>query len=129
VVHGLLFAGTVTVVTKLGPAYHAASSCQRTSAIVLLAISLLAFIVSVAYLLWAMSPYRPTGVEEKVRDKYKRVFFPLRSDLKLAAPFEPWRERITELQPKDILDELTAEALKLADVLHTESTRASIGYR
>jgi hypothetical protein len=129
VVHGLLFAGILTVVSKLGSTYENATTWQQIAGLVALAIGLAAFLVSVAYLLRAIRPYRPERLEDKLEGRFKRVFFPLENDLKTKDPLGDWRARVDALDFDDILDELTAEVLKLAEVLRFESSRARIGYR
>jgi hypothetical protein len=129
VVNGLLFTGVVTVLTRLEGIYTAAQPWQHWAGGVLLAVSLVNFTASVAYLLGAMKPYRPKQLEKTMDGKYPRVFFPRPDDLEGDDPFGPWRERIDGLQRSGVLDELTAELLKLADILHTESKRASKGYK
>jgi hypothetical protein len=129
VVNGLLFTGVVTVLTRLEGIYTAAQPWQRWAGGALLAVSLVNFAASVSYLLWAMKPYRPEAIEKKMEGLYPRVFFPRSDDLEGDDPFGPWRERVDGLRRSDVLDELTAETLKLADILHTESKRASQGYK
>lgn len=143
VVNGLLFTGVVTVLTHTEGVYSAAQAWQRSVGALLLALTTVLFVASVGYLLWAMKPYRPTEIEKKMTGCYPRVFFPRPDDITsevadgthpwrkpvyVADPFHPWRERVSSLQRATILDELTAELLKLADILHTESRRASKGY-
>ncbi len=130
VVNGLLMTSVVTVATRSEHVYKKASDLERGIGVGLLGVALLAFLVSVGWLLWAMKPYRPEKLEEGLAGKYPRVFFPTEKDLKIEAPalFAGWRERVDALEPASILDELTVEILKLADILKTESNRAKWGY-
>jgi len=128
VVNGLLLTSAVTVVTHTDRIYKKAEPWAHTAGVVLLALALIMFIASVGYLLSAMSPYRPKALEKKLAQRYPRVFFPLPDDLEEADPFESWRRRVGGLQRETILDELTAEVLKLADILHMESNCAKKGY-
>jgi hypothetical protein len=136
VVNGLLLTSVVTVVTHTEHIYKKAHS-SRDAGIVLLSLALAAFIASVGWLLWAMKPYRPKGIANKIQEdvdksdhagRYQRVFFPVKEDLKAETPFTKWRGRIELLELDGIVDELTAEILKLADILRTESDRAKWGY-
>ena len=129
VVHGLLFAGILTIVSKLGSTYRDATTWQQDIGLALLGVALAAFLISVGYLLMSLRPYRPTDLEKKMECRYKRVFFPREDDLNLDRPFEAWRDRVNELdKPDDILDTLTAEILKLGKILDFESAKAKVGY-
>lgn len=128
VVNGLLLTSAVAVVTHTDSIYKKAEPWAHTLGLALLALALVMFIASVGYLLSAMSPYRPETLEKKLDGRYPRVFFPLPDDLEQADPFGSWRGRVGGLQRETILDELTAEVLKLADILHMESDCAKKGY-
>ena len=128
VVNGLLLTSVVTVVTHTEGIYKKAGSWAHTLGVVLLALALVTFVASVGYLLSAMSPYRPKTLEAKIKGRYPRVFFPLPGDIEEDDPFGTWRTRVGELREETILDELTAEVLKLADILHMESEHAKKGY-
>jgi hypothetical protein len=128
VVNGLLLTSVVTVVTRAGATYKKAHAWEHDLGIGMLIVALVTFLASVGWLLRAMKPYRPTELEKKIKDRYPRVFFPTELDLQIETPFTTWRARVEELQPATIFDEMTAEILKLADILHTESKRASKGY-
>jgi len=129
VVHGLLFAGILNVVTKLDHAYGQASHRERILGVVLLGVTLAAFLCSILLLLLAVSPYRPKKLETRIGPFYPHVFFPVRSLFRGSTPHESLRQRVASLDEDAILDELTAEVLKLADILAYESDRAKWGYR
>jgi hypothetical protein len=129
VVHGLLFAGILSVVDKLDHAYRAATHLERILGVAFLGIALAAFLCSIWLLLSAVSPYRPKTLEEKISGSYPHVFFPVRGLFKGSTPHKTMRQRIESLDENTILDELIAEVLKLADILAYESDRAKWGYR
>lgn len=60
VVHGLLFAGTVSVVSKLGDVWRDASNATQTVAAISLAIAAVMLVLSIAVLLWALFPHSPS---------------------------------------------------------------------
>jgi hypothetical protein len=76
VVHGLLFAGVTSVVTKLGSIYVRAASTEQRVGMALLLVAFGVFLGSVAALLLAVSPYRPLAVHQDLEHEYQGVFFP-----------------------------------------------------
>lgn len=128
IVHGLLFAGVVTIVSRLGPVYEHAKTWQRITGTVPLAIALGAFLISIWYLLRALRPYHDEELDQKLKSKYKRVFFPLPKDLDQPDPLSAWRECLDQLDFEDTLDTLTAEVLKLGAILRWESSKTGSGY-
>lgn len=128
IVHGLLFAGILSVVARLDGAYRTSTHAERALGVLFLAVVLAAFLCSIWALLSAGSPYRPQKLERRMRNSYRQVFFPPRSLLRSATPHSSMRRQVQLLTDERILDELIAEVLKLADILAYESDRTKWGY-
>jgi hypothetical protein len=136
VVHGLLFAGTTTVITRLGPIYPQASDFERWLGRGLLAVAILSFLTSVSFLLRANSPRIEPALLEALKPRHQRVFFPdLAGRSKRNAV--PAEQRFDELSARtrglatsqDVFDEMVAEIV-LLDAIHSyESRYTDRGYR
>ncbi len=131
IVHGLLFTGILTILGKTGSTYAHATAAERVVAFALLVAALACFLVSVGYLIRAISPYRPQTTEAELVGRYPRAFFPILDELRSEGQlFDVLRARVDELKlPERTYDELAAEMLKLADILRFESGHAGRGYR
>ena len=127
IVHGLIFTGLLGLLSTLGDVYQRADSLQRVLAIGLLAGALVAFLVSIYFILRALLPYRPVKVEAALGDECRGVFFPLRF-LQHANPYAPFAEVLGQLERSGITGELACERLKLADILRYESGNTRRGY-
>jgi len=131
IVHGLLFTGVLTILTKTGSVYRHATTPERAVALGLLAAALAFFLLSVRALTRALSPYRPVATEGELAGRYPKVFFPLLDELRAEGQlFSVFRGRVDQLaEPERVYDDLAAETLKLADILRFESRHAERGYR
>jgi hypothetical protein len=132
IVHGLLFTGLITLLVDLGGVYQSASEAQQISGLGFLFASLVAFVISIYFILGALLPYHPDELERQLRskypDKYKEVFFPVA----LLDTEDPYGALLMRLDGLDddaaITYELAAERIKLADILRHESTQTRWGY-
>jgi hypothetical protein len=129
VVHGLILAGIVTLVSQVGDVYRNATSAEKTVGISFLGLAFAAFLVSVMYLLAAVSPYRPTELERRIRQQYAGVFFPTADLLSRGDPHAELAHRLASMREDDLFNELIAETLKLADILKHESKQTQRGYQ
>jgi hypothetical protein len=129
VVHGLMLAGITTLVSQVGDVYNMASSAERIVGVSFLGLAFAAFLISVMYLLAAVSPYRPTKLEGRIRGHYKEVFFPTADILSAPDPHTEMANRLASMREDNELNELIAETLKLADILTHESRQTKGGYR
>jgi NADH:ubiquinone oxidoreductase subunit 3 (subunit A) len=129
IVHGLVFTGLIELLVNLGGVYHKASDAQRVIALIFLFLVLIAFLISIYYILRALLPYRPQRTEEALGDHCREVFFPLKV-LDERDPFASFARRMEELRGEEgIARELAAERLKLADILRYESQNTRRGYQ
>jgi hypothetical protein len=129
IVHGLLFAGIVSIAGNLGDAFQEADRFDRVVMTVCLAVALAAFLVSVGMLLWAIRPYRPPSALYRVDDEHPGAFFPVFG--KRAGGDQMVAEiktRVERLTAETAVNELSLEVVKLADILSHESNHARHGY-
>jgi hypothetical protein len=137
VVHGLLFTGVLTVAKEVGPVYEAASRGARSLVIAFVALALTMFLVSVFSLMLAAVPYRPKRVAHDISHEYLGVFFPQQDALRKRGSGESDGVRqlrgmdalVAELDRRNAIRELSAEVVKLADVLAYEGRWTKRGYR
>lgn len=129
IVHGLIFTGLITLLVQLGGVYERAGDATQAIAVLLLCATLIAFLVSIFFVLRALLPYRPNELERKMQGRYARVFFPLwlLSDPQ-GDPHGAMLDLVGQLDDLDITAELVAERLKLADILRYESGNTQRGY-
>jgi hypothetical protein len=131
VVHGLLFAGVLTVVANLGGVVDDASIVATAAGVAALLVALGAFVVSIINIAIAAAPYQPRGVATAISGEYKHVFFPLPDEL-----VDPPRNQHAVLldQLKQVNDEeqvarvYVAEQVKLADIRQVQARRAERGF-
>ncbi len=129
VLHGLVFAGITTLLTKLTGAYEHASTLERVIALGALGATFASFLGSALFLVAAVSPYRPRKLDARLEGRYLRVFFPVGDLLDAANPHGEMCRRLDGMGEVGVRDELAAEVLKLADILNHESTQTKWGYR
>jgi NADH:ubiquinone oxidoreductase subunit 3 (subunit A) len=129
IVHGLVFTGLTELLVNLGGVYHRASEAQRVIGLIFLFLVLIAFLISIYYILRALLPYRPEKVEKALGENCREVFFPLRI-LDEPDPYASFAGRMEELRGEEgIWRELASERLKLADILRYESNNTRRGYQ
>lgn len=135
VVHGLLFAGVLTVVANIGAIIDDATPLAQWAGGALLVAAFVCFVLSIIALARATSPYEPTEVEETFGDDYEHVFFPLPTDLEKAiGPGVGTQHKalLVELEKVGSAEEIervyAAEQVKLADIRDTQATRAKWGF-
>lgn len=128
VLHGLVFAGITTLVTRLGNTYQHASSLVQALGIGFLGVALGCFLRSVWCLISAARPYRPKGLEERIHQGYHHVFFPLDDIYDANDPHRLMVARLAAMNDDDVTAELAAETLKLGDILQHESRNTARGY-
>lgn len=136
IVHGLLFGGLVELVTHLGGIYNRAAVGERVLGLFLLGFALLTFVLSIWFILKALLPSHPAKKIEAELEGfsnsgggYRRAFFPV--DLLARDCTEPYGRlcrRLDTLGDDDVVFELAAERLKLADILRQESSQTMWGY-
>jgi hypothetical protein len=134
VVHGLLFAGVLTVIREVKPVYREALDAQRLVMVVLLAVALAAFVYSVLKLAQAVRPYVPKALRDRIAYAHPGVFFPISPTLSTQATAHGTDElklflaKLAPLTPAQLLDEYAAEVVKLAAIREYEVTCATRGY-
>lgn len=127
--HGLLFAGIVSIAGSLGDTYDAARDGDQLLMILFLAVALGCFCISVFFLLWAIRPYHPPAELYRSDADYPGVFFPrVDGDATADEQLRTMRERVGAITADTAVNELSIEVLKLADILHHESRRTTRGY-
>ena len=129
VLHGLVFAGITTLLTKLSGAYEHASTLERVIALGALGVTFASFLASAFCLVAAVSPYRPRMLDARLEGRYRRVFFPVGDVFDAASPHEEMSRRLDGMGELDVRDELVAEVLKLVAILNHESHQTKWGYR
>jgi hypothetical protein len=134
-VHGLLFAGIVTVTAEIVAVYVEAAAWQQVVMLVALGSGLIAFVVSVWYLTRAVTPYHPSELRRRIERRHPKLFFPLLHDLREESEREctdeltVYMEKLQVADSRDIEADYGAELIKLADVRRYEARCARIGYR
>lgn len=136
IVHGLLFAGLVTVTAKAAPVYPDADGALRIVAIALAAIAGASFLVSVVALLKAVMPYEPKPLAEAISARHcpPGIFFPVGVPRRAPIPAcedDPVRRQLrlaAGLDPARVNLELVAESVKLSAIRDHEARFARIGY-
>jgi hypothetical protein len=132
VVHGLLFAGVLTVVSNIGGVIDDATLFARTAGVAALVIALSAFVVSIVALAKAAAPYQPSHITDKIASGYHHVFFPMLDELggtvdnQHVALLRQLREVTSEEEFARIY---AAEQVKLADIRDVQAHRAKRGFR
>ncbi len=135
VVHGLLFAGVLSVTREVGPVYETAEGWQQVAVVALLSLALVAFVVSVVQLTRAVSPYEPDELGVRLSPHHPRVFFPSLEDLRQRARCDGTNEllkylrEVRAMSEANIDEDYAAELLKVADIRDVEARRARNGYR
>lgn len=133
VVHGLLFAGVLTITREIDSVYRDTGCPGRAAIVALLVLALAGFVLSVVFLLRAVSPYRPKDLANQIAGEHPRVFFPdfptLTQDGGAGGELEALRRRTDALKDTGQLDaEYRAELLKLSAILDHEAAAARLGY-
>ncbi|HEX2086595.1 MAG TPA: hypothetical protein VHF89_13005 [Solirubrobacteraceae bacterium] len=133
VVHGLLFAGVVSIVAQIGDVFDQATLVARIGGGVLLLFAALAFGVSVLQLIKAARPHDPRSTREAIGGRSKGAFFPP-ADPRRRPPDGPQAldkqlARLARLQTQaDFEREYAGEQIKLADVRATQAYAAKRGF-
>lgn len=134
VVHGLLFAGVLTITRELGPVFETAGFVERGAIILTLGAALFCFMTSVWKLARAASPYEPTKLARKIADRHDQVFFPSLETLRpkrfgCGDEFDVYNGKINKLTSARIERDYAAEVLKLADIREQQAREAQSGYK
>jgi hypothetical protein len=123
VVHGLLFAGVVTVAAGLGDVYDRATPGAKIAGALFLAVGACAFAVSVWRLIDAVEPHTPAS--DTTRWRFARAFFP---PAEQSPGVDAHREQLRRLQrlttEADLEREYAAEQMKLAEIRASQATAA-----
>jgi hypothetical protein len=133
VVHGLLFAGVVTIAGSISDVYDDATTLARIAGGVSLLAAASAFGVSVLALIDAALPHDPKSTRDQIKGRYASAFFPP-ADPKLRPPGGPrglddQLDRLAKLKTaRDFEEEYAAEQVKLADVRVTQAHAAKRGF-
>jgi hypothetical protein len=131
VVHGLLFAGVLTVVANIDGIIDEATVWAQGAGVIALLIALGAFVVSIVELAKAAAPYQP-AIADEISEDYKHVFFPLRDELS-TAPDNPHAELLRKLAEVNSEERFVrvyaAEQVKLAEIREVQARRAEHGFR
>jgi hypothetical protein len=133
VVHGLLFAGVVTIVGNSGGVYADATLGAKITGGLLLLGAAVAFGRSVLKLIEAARPHDPESTRDVLAGKHAEAFFPP-AHPKERPPagergFEEQLERLAKLETDtDFEEEYAAEQVKLADIRVTQAHAAKIGF-
>jgi hypothetical protein len=134
VVHGLLFAGTVTVVSRLGDVWRNASGDTKTAAAWSLGVAAAMLLLSIAALLWALFPYSPSKrFRTPILDRHQLpgVFFPNLKGLKKRASdrLTPYVEDLRWIDSSARLElELAYELLKVQEIRTHDARYARMGF-
>jgi hypothetical protein len=134
VVHGLLFAGVLSVAANLHEVFDAAMLGAKIAGGALLAGAACAFAISVVKLINAARPHDPKSTRDPIVDRYKGAFFPP-ADPKRKPPgghtgLDDQLKRLAGLRTEaDFEIEYAAEQLKLADIRATQAHDAKMGFR
>lgn len=131
VVHGLLFAGVLTVVANIDDVIDDASVWAQAAGVLTLLTALGAFVISIIQLVRAAAPYQPLEVAEDISSGYEHVFFPLPEELKGFAGNQHvallWKLAAVDGADK-IARVYAAEQVKLADIREVQARRAKRGF-
>lgn len=131
VVHGLLFAGVLTVAANIGGVIDDASIVARAAGVAALLIALGAFVVSIIEIAKAAAPYQPRGVAAEISPEYKHVFFPLPDELSSASGNQhaALLEQLKQVKDEEQVARVyAAEQVKLADIRQVQARRAERGF-
>jgi hypothetical protein len=135
IVHGLLFTAVLTVTTKIGSTFQDASALPKALMIVFLSVALGAFLVSVVFLMLGARPRRPTHLVKDLKGHYLEAFFPVPRDLRGTArdetgavQLDEQKKRVMELNRDNVINELSAEVVKLANILDYARQTTQWGY-
>jgi hypothetical protein len=134
VVHGLLFAGVLTVTREVKNVYVASGGWQRGLMVGLLGLALIAFLLSVWELSRAVSPYHPGELRRRIANHHPGVFFPLMRSLREEAEREGSNELLVfgrllqGVNEEAIQADYAAELLKLGEIRQHEADAARRGY-
>ena len=135
VVHGLLFAGVVTVVSRLGKTWMDADGMTQCASKVLLGIATVCFVLSIGSLLWGLLPYSPKQSFIRPIDQAHRppgVFFPDLDALTRegADAMTPYLAQLAVITTPAVLErELAFEVLKVQDIRRHEARYATFGFK
>lgn len=133
VVHGLLFAGVVSVAANIGDTFETATLGARIAGGVLLAAAASAFGGSVLALIDAARPHDPKSTRDVTTGKQAEAFFPP-ANPRLRPPgtvnaLADQQARLASLQTQaDFEAEYAAEQIKLADIRVTQAYAAKRGF-
>ncbi len=134
VVHGLIFAGTVTVASRLGNTWTSASNGTQDVGTVLLAVAGIAFVISISAILYALLPYSPRSSFRNpivAAHNPPEAFFPNLKKLgqNSVEPLTPYLRNLQLVTTPEVIElELSYEVLKVQDIRRHESRYAKIGF-
>lgn len=135
VVHGLLFAGLVSVVANLGDTYDSAALGAKIAGGCLLLGAALSFVISVLALTKAVRPHDPRQTRNEIGDLHAQAFFPPAQPKKRerahgGARFWEQCRRLARLDSDRRLEqEYAAEQVKLAEIRAVQAHAAKRGFR
>lgn len=138
IVHGLLFAGTTSVVSRLGDLWHDAPLGARIVIVGGLACSLVALVVSVICLLLAIRPRTRIPIADELRGSSRAVLFPAPQALAAEAQerlgraggveqLAVLRERAAGVGATELRDACLVEILKLSHLHAFKARLTGIG--
>lgn len=134
IVHGLLFAGVVTVVSRLGEVYDRATPGAKIAGYVLLFAAAVAFVLSMLALTEAARPHDPESTREALGDQQAEAYFPP-ADPRRRPPggcrgFQEQVDRLAKLKTEDdFTREYAGEQIKLADIRATQAYATKRGFK
>lgn len=134
VVHGLLFAGLLSVLGNSGEVWDDARDWVRLAGILLLVAVAACFVRSVFRLIAAVEPSDPESTRKAIGPRYTSAFFPPADPDKtppagrLGFDVQLWR--LSRLNTDDDFErEYAAEQVKLADIRVIQAAAAKAGFR
>lgn len=134
VVHGLLFAGVVTVASRLGETWTAAGGPTQDASTALLAIATVAFVLSISSLLYALIPYSPRKTfYGPIVDAHRLrgVFFPNLKSLRASGAdvLTPYLASLAALDSSEKIElELAYELIKVQNIRQHQAFWAICGF-
>jgi hypothetical protein len=134
IVHGLLFAGTVSVASRLEPLWGSSGSITKALVVLTLGIAAPMMMISIGGLLLALMPAAPmVGLKEMVdAQDPPGVFFPVlaKLDARGGDRLTPYLEDLERVDgPASVEKELAFELVKLQGIRMYNARCAKVGYR
>lgn len=119
VVHGLIFSALVGVTQKIGDVYQAASCGFRAAVVVLVAVTTIALLVSVLWMLLCVAPTPRSGVPD-TEASTGHFFVPLQTrgwlSPEVTAYPAGFQDAVASMSEAERRDQLTGELLKLSAI-------------